>query len=144
MAWGLVQVPDEPNRYSVYGTEAYYTGPDCRIRRFSFRFDGFVSLQGGAAGGELLTKPLSFAGERLELNFSTAAGGELRVELQDASGTPIPGFQLNECQPLRGDEIRGDVQWKADKRLSQLAGRPVRVRFQVRDGDLYSFRFAAL
>lgn len=48
MAWGLVELPGRPNHYSVYATEAYYTGPDSRLRRFEYRKDGFVSVRGGA------------------------------------------------------------------------------------------------
>ncbi|MFQ5808360.1 MAG: hypothetical protein ACE5JM_01975, partial [Armatimonadota bacterium] len=61
MTWGLVQLPGAEDEYSVYATEAYYTGPDSRARRFTFRVDGFVSAQAGDAGGTLLTTPLDFA-----------------------------------------------------------------------------------
>ena len=43
------------------------------------------------SGGELVTKPLTFEGDRLRLNFSTSAASR-RVELQDQGGRPIPGF----------------------------------------------------
>ncbi|MBI2477731.1 MAG: hypothetical protein HYV60_03510, partial [Planctomycetia bacterium] len=60
MTWGLVQLPGNDKEYSVYATEAYYTGPDSRVRRFTYRVDGFVSLRGGGQGGSLVTKPLVF------------------------------------------------------------------------------------
>ena len=72
MTWGLLELPNDPKHLSVYATEAYYTGPDSRVRRFAFRVDGFVSVRGAKGGGELLTKPLQHAGKILTLNFSTA------------------------------------------------------------------------
>jgi len=63
-AWGIVETASAiagcPNELSVYSTEGYYRGDSCRIRRFSLRLDGFVSLQAPMGGGEILTKPLLF------------------------------------------------------------------------------------
>ncbi len=58
------------------------------------RTDGFAWVQIGADVGELVTRPLQFAGKELVLNYSTSAGGSVRVEIQDESGQPIPGFSL--------------------------------------------------
>ncbi len=43
MTWGILKLPGDDRELSVYATEAYYTGPDSRVRRFSYRVDGFVS-----------------------------------------------------------------------------------------------------
>lgn len=141
MAWGLVQLPDAKDEYSVYASEAYYSGPDSRLRRFTYRVDGFVSVRAGAGSGELLTKPLTFEGEQLVLNVATAPQGRVRVEIQDASGNPIDGFRLNDSLPLQGDSIEQTVAWQAGNDLSDLADRPVRIRFVLRDADLYSLQF---
>ncbi len=140
MAWGVVQLPHSDRELSVYATEAYYTGPDSRIRRFSFRVDGFVSLRGSGAGGELVTKPITFAGKQLTVNYATAKGGSLRVELQDADGKPIDGFGLADCDALSGDEIEQTVKWQGKTDVSSLAGKSVRLRFSVKACDLYAFR----
>ena len=116
--------------------------PSWYVERMTLRTDGFVSIRAPAAGGELLTKPLSFAGDRLLLNYSTSAAGGLSVEVRDASGSPIPGFTFTDCRPLIGDEIEGAVRWKGGG-LAQLAGRPVRLLFRLADADLYSLRFSA-
>ena len=39
MTWGLLKLPGNQRELSVYGTEAYYTGPDSRVRRFTYRVD---------------------------------------------------------------------------------------------------------
>lgn len=140
MTWGLVQLPGNDKEYSVYATEAYYTGPDSRVRRFTFRVDGFVSVHAPAAGGQLLTKPLRFAGAKLTIN--AAAGGSLRVEIQDPAGQPVPGFALADCQPFQGDALEHIVTWVGGADVSSLAGKPVQLRFELHDADLYSLRFA--
>jgi hypothetical protein len=109
--------------------------------RYTLRTDGFISVNAGADGGELRTKPLIFAGDALSINFSTGAAGSLRVEIQDASGQALPGFGLDDCQAVIGDAIERRVTWKNTSDLAAIAGKPVRLRFAMRECDLYSFRF---
>jgi len=139
MTWGLLQLPGRPNELSVYATERYYAGPGSRVRRFTFRTDGFVSIH-AEAKSELLTKPVIFTGKQLTLNFKTAATGSVKAELQDASGKPIPGFALADCKTLQGDAIDQPVTWHAD--LSKLSGQPVRIRFVLENADLFAMKFA--
>ena len=40
-----------------------------------------------------------------------------------------------------GDEIVRLVVWKQGTDVSRLAGRPVRVRFVMKDADLFALRF---
>lgn len=141
MTWGMVQLPGNDREYSVYATEAYYTGPDSRVRRFTYRVDGFVSATGGSQGGTLTTKPIQFRGSQLEINFATQGKGQVRVELQTADGKAIPGFTLNNCSPLTGDATARKVQWNTKAVLPSWAGKPIRVKFEVTDGELYSYRF---
>lgn len=141
MAWGVVELPGHDGELSVYATEAYYTGPSSRLRRFTYRVDGFTSLSAAPEGGELLTKRLSFAGNKLELNCRTGVEGEVRVEIQDFEGRPLRGFDLAACTPLRGDHTAAMVSWGGGGQLEELAGQPVRLRFVLRDADVYSFRF---
>jgi len=65
----------------------------------------------------------------------------LRVEFQDANGKPIPGFSLEECEPIYGDHIARTVRWNGNPDLAKLAGRNVRIRFEMSDADLYSLKF---
>jgi len=136
MTIGVLSLPGKPNELSVYATEAYYQGPGSRIRRFTFRVDGFVSAS--SAKGELITKPLTFDGTKLMLNLLSQ--GETRVEVQDEAGKAIPGFALDDCTPLKGDLIDQAVTWKGGS-LATLAGKPVRLRFELREADLFALRF---
>jgi len=142
MANSLLQLGDNDRELSVYGTEAYAQGPDGRVRRFTFRTDGFVSVRSGDQPGELLTKPVTFAGSRLEVNFVTRAAGKVRVELQGADGGAIPGYTLADCKPLVGDEISEAVYWKNVPGVAALAGKPVRLRFEVQNADVFAYRFS--
>ena len=137
-ALGVVQTG--PSEMSVY-MNADYAQPSAHLRRFSMRLDGFASMHAGADGGSWTTKPLVFAGDRLELNFATSAAGEILVELQDETGSPIDGFTFGDAVPTIGNEIARTVRWKGDPDLGALAGRPVRLSFRMVDADLFAFRF---
>lgn len=141
MAWGVVQLPDNDRELSVYATEAYYTGPDSRVRRFTYRVDGFVSVGAPTGTGSLLTKPIRFDGEKLVVNLLTQKGGSLRIGLTDQSGKPIAGFAAADCKPLSGDSIEQTVAWKNGSDVSQLAGKAVRLRIEFDQGELFSFVF---
>lgn len=137
MARGLLQLPGQDRELSVYGTEAYYKGPGSRLRRFTFRSDGFVSAQ-ASGQGTLVTKPFTFSGTKLALNI--ASTGPSRVELQDSAGKPLPGFTLADCQPIQTDAIQHPVTWKGGD-LTALAGKPVRLLIQLDHADLYALHF---
>jgi len=138
MTWGLLQPPGNDRELSVYATEAYYAGPASRVRRFTFRTDGFVSVHAGGEG-TLTTKPLTFTGSKLSVNV--AGKGPTRVEVQDAAGKPLPGFALDDCLPIAADAIDHVVRWKSGDGLSKLAGRPVRLRFVMKEADLFAICF---
>jgi hypothetical protein len=118
-----------------------YGQTTAHIARYSLRLDGFAALHAGYEGGAMLTRPVRFAGKELEINYATSAAGGIRVEIQDEDGAPIPGFALEDAREVIGDQIERVVAWKAGADVSALAGRAVRLRFVLKDGDLYSFRF---
>ena len=130
-----------PNELSLYAVENYWTDDFDLLRRYTLRLDGFVSAQAPMSGGELVTKPITFSGKTLRLNFATSVAGSLRVELQDEQGKPLPGFSLEDCEELFGDTLDRTVRWKTKADLSALVDQPVRVRFVLKDADLYSFQF---
>lgn len=137
-------LPGAPNELSLYATEGYWHGKGSSLRRYTLRLDGFVSVHAGWEGGELITKPIRFAGDRLSLNFSSSAAGDVRVEIQGEDGKPIPGFTEEDCVPQFGDTVNRIVHWKNGPDVSDLAGRTVRLRFVLKDADLYSYQFQKL
>lgn len=152
-AWGLVEtasdIPGTPPELSLYSTEGYYAGDAVRLRRFTWRLDGFASMQAPLSGGEFTTKPILFEGEprkasgnvELVLNYATSAAGSVQCELLDAAGKPLPGFTLADSSAMYGDTIEQTVSWKGQSDLKPLVGQPVRLRFVLKDADLFAFRF---
>ena len=82
-----------------------------------------------------------FEGSELVLNVSTSAAGGVNVEVQDDRGIPIEGFSMSDCHEVFGDSLERTVTWGGGKNLGDLAGNPVRLRFVLKDADLYSLRF---
>lgn len=142
MAWGLLSLDPKGSReLSVYGTEAYYKGPASRLRRFTYRLDGFAALHAGPEGGEAITRPIEFQGKRLVLNARTTDQGKIQVEILDADGKPIDGFTVKDSAALNGDDVNATVSWANGADLTSLAGKPIRIRFILNDADLFSFHF---
>ena len=130
-----------PNEMSMYVNQNY-AQETAHLRRYSLRLDGFTSLRADYEGGEMVTCPLVFSGKKLKINFSTSAAGGIRVELQTPGGKPIPGFALFDCREQIGNEIEREVTWDSEGDLASLSGKPVRIRFVMKDADLFAFRFA--
>jgi len=146
VAWHLVETassyaPDGPNELSFYTAENFWLKPGTNMRRYTLRLDGFVSIQAPLSGGECLTQPITFEGSELRLNFASSIAGEIRVEIQNTDGSPLPGFALDDCEPIYGDTIDRTVVWRGSPDLAALAGQPVRLRFVLHDADLYAYRF---
>jgi hypothetical protein len=114
----------------------------CRTGLALLRRDGFTSLAAGEQLGSITTRKLKFTGKHLFVNLG-APQGELRVEALDADGRVIEPFTRENCRPLAADSTAVEVRWKGTSDLaadlSALAGRPIRFRFHLTGGDLYSF-----
>ena len=145
VAWGIAQTSaaevGAPPELSLYSVEHYWQGNATHIRRHTLRIDGFVSIHASAKGGEFLTRPLVLEGGELSMNFSTAASGSVQIEIQGMDGEPIPGFALANSPVIFGDAIDYIVPWKAGMTLERFSGRTVRLRFMLKDADIYSIRF---
>ena len=123
-------------------------GKHSGIFRASLRRDGFISADADYGGGELTTPEVRFSGRTLTLNCDAGAGGWLKVELLDAEGHPLPGFEMDAADAVLGNGVSKPVTWQGpdDRRsgdVSAAAGRPVRLRFVMRDVKLYAFQFGS-
>jgi hypothetical protein len=146
---GVVQTG--PAELSLY-TLRNYAQANPWLERLTIRLDGFASVNAPYEGGELLTKPFQFSGKELVINYATGASGFVKVEIQEDNpayevadpeppGRVTPGFTADDCGEIIGDEIERVVTWKGNPDVSKLAGKHVRLRFLMKDADLYSFRF---
>ena len=133
-------VPTGPTEMSLC-VQRDYAQKTARLERMVLRSDGFTSIHAPYEGGEMITRDIRFKGAELVVNYSTSAAGSLRVEIQDASGSPIPGFAAADCTLIIGDEVERVATWSGGSDVSRIAGKPVRLRFVMKDADLYSLRF---
>lgn len=111
-----------------------------RIGLATWRRDRFAAAEAGASGGTLTTVPLTFSGSRLEVNAATNGHhGSVQVELCDALGEKT----LARSRAFSGDDLRHRVTWETPVDLTALAGKPVTLRFLLKDARLYAFAFRA-
>lgn len=129
-----------PGEMSVY-TNQDYAQPAAHLHRYSMRLDGFTSLSAPYAGGEVITRPFTFTGHELEINYATSAAGEIRFEIEDENGNPLPGYSFGESDLVIGNEITRVIAWKGRTDLHNLVSRTIRLRIRMKDADLYSIRF---
>lgn len=65
------------------------------------------------------------------------------MEIQDASGLAIDCYSLADCHLIHtSNQIKRVVQWNGSSGLSGLSGQVVKLRFTIRNADLYSFTFS--
>ena len=101
----------------------------------TLRRDGFTSitLDNDRQPGSLVTIPFQLPQQpsHLQVNANCPARSRLRAELIDhATGKPLPGFSLADCQPISGDQFDVTVTWKAGDTLPRTANL-VRLRWEL-------------
>ena len=74
-----------------------------------------------------------FEGSELHVNFSTSAWGAIKIRLKDLNGKTIESY------PMFGDSIDKRIVFHGD--IGRFSGKPVIMECEIRDGDVYSFRF---
>src|SRR5262249_33191180 len=104
----------------------------------TLRRDEFASMDAGESEGVLETRPVRFSGTRLFVNVDDPEG-ELRVEALDVRGRVLEPFSGDRSATVRADRTAVEVRWKGTADIARAAGRPVRLRFHLRKGRLYSF-----
>ena len=147
LAEGEWSLPFSARRSSHNGVFFDNSLAETGVLTATWRQDGFVSLEAESVGA-CSTLLLDFAGRRLELNAWTRFGGEIRIELADASEDnrrthtpPIAGRSFQDCDPISGDHLSRTVTWRGESDLSTWSGRPIRVRLQLRRARLYAMQF---
>lgn len=130
-AFGIIDRSD--TEFSMYISENYRTDTN-GIRRLSIRKFGFSSVNAGYDCGSFKTKPFTFKGKFLYLNYSTSAAGHVKVSLIDDSG-----LILMKSDTIYGDEIFEKVLF--DQSLENYEGKPIRLLFELKDADIYAIKF---
>ena len=125
-----------PGELSFYSVQNYRTS-NVHIQRFTLREDGFTSIRANATTGILTTKPFTFTGSQLEINYSTSVAGSIRVAILGESGTAIPNHTLDNCPEIFCDEIAHTVRWNQQNSVN--IDKPIRLQFELKEANLYSF-----
>ena len=60
------------------------------------------------------------------------------VEVLNAAGKTIEGYEKESCVIQNQDSVKLAIQWKNAAALP--AGVPIRLRFHLENGDLFSYR----
>jgi hypothetical protein len=159
------------DRISIYYTGANWRSDQSLLARgtdamgaiglATWPIDGFVSLDGsGHDFSELVTRSFTFSGTQLHLNVEcgggeavhvvdNGAGGkklqahpcDVRVEILNADHMPLAGYGLPDANSIATTGDRIDVSWKTRTNVTELAGKPVKLRVRFKNAKLFSFQF---
>lgn len=120
----------------TWNREKGFLNKHTNLYRYTMRVDGFACAHADYNGGEVVTKPFTFEGSKLEMNFRTSAGGYIEVTLTDAQGNALEGFTNAR---IFGDSLERPVDFTGD--LTTLNGKEVCLKLKLSDADAFSFKF---
>jgi hypothetical protein len=135
-AWMDEQLPVGDEVHLYYG--GYKWGhkqnrfEERQIGLVKMRRDRYVAREAGAQTASLRTPPLALRASALTVNANVT--GELKLRLLDEAGRPLPAF---DWVSVHGDRLDHEV--KFQRPLSSLAGKPVRLEFQLQRAQLFGF-----
>ncbi len=134
----------------------YYAGYRLghKAERFTGRQIGLVEMpldryvaRRAPGEGFLETVPMDVTGRLSALTINAAIAGEVRVQVLDEGGRPVPGLGFADCRPVSGDGVRLPIAWGDESAsaalLAGLSGRVIRLAFRLRKADLFAFEFHA-
>jgi hypothetical protein len=107
------------------------------IARASWRIDGLASLRAREKPGTIETQAFIPEGKNLLVNADVGKG-RLMVEVLNAGGETIEGYEKGSCVIQNQDSVKLSVRWKDAATLP--AGAPIRLRLHLENGDLFSYQ----
>lgn len=136
-ARGMIETPSDMEgadpELSLYVYENHWSEKPADFVRYTIRIDGFISMHAGGCEKTLVTKPFTFEGSELFINFATSARGYIYIELKTEDGE-----LFKSCETF-GNSINRRVHF--DKDIASLAGKKVVMTARMFDADFYSFCF---
>eukprot|EP01048_Picozoa_sp_COSAG05_P002264 COSAG05_NODE_88_length_20344_cov_12.094690_10_plen_693_part_00 len=152
MYWGTQKTHGDYARVpAVFNTSLRYPEAKTGFGRVTLRRDGWFSHDTvGSAPGELTTTAVELPPSGLSwavcVNAVTSVRGFLRLALLDnQTGLPIPGFELQNSMPLVGNHLRLPMRWLGagsgaiGNRSEFRQHRAIKLEFAGKFMKLYSF-----
>ena len=106
--------------------------------RYEIRKDGFACIMAESKEETVVTKPLTFTGSVLHLNFTTSAKGYIYVDVLDKDGNELSQDTSFE---IFGDNIDRKIYFEDGSDFSKYQGKEIRLRFKMSEAKLYSIWF---
>ena len=135
-AYGLVDGKDDCYYMYLPGNHRSLWKPKT-MTRYEIKKDRFAASVAEYGEKILVTKPIIFEGEYLHLNFTTTAYGYIYVDVLDTNGNPISKQSFE----IFGDTVDRKISFSNGDSFGNFAGKPVRLRFRMREAKLYSMKF---
>ena len=125
--------------YLYYGGYQYghkiYTDRQIGIARL--KRDRYVAWEAGDGPGMLRTPLVTLGCKAITLNLD-AERGEVKVQVRDKNGAPVPGFTFDDCYAITTDSLDAPVQWVGHS-LRTLTGTPIHLEFSLRNARIFAF-----
>ena len=136
LTYGYVETRDKvkgaDNKLSIYTGGGPFNTP-ARVERHTLRIDGYVSMRASYKGAKIVTKPFVFSGDTFVANFATSARGFIDITIRDEDDNFISSGIV------RGDKVDKVISF--DSKIADFAGKTVVMEINMKDADIYSFRF---
>jgi hypothetical protein len=103
------------------------------------RLDGFCSMRAGSSEGWFISRREPAREPAVTINARTGRDGYVVAELLDRKNRVLPGFARSDCVPFNGDAVGHELRWKTARFASGKAPADYKIRFWLKDADLFSY-----
>lgn len=124
-----------PDELSFYCVENHLLGIPAVLYRYTLRLDGFASLHADDEEKLVITKPFTYDGDNLYINFASSAFGYIYFTLVSEDGE-----RFESCETF-GNTVDRRVIFNDTSAVSKLSGKKVTLEMRMFDSDIYSMRF---
>ena len=115
----------------------YNHSTDRQVGLIKVKRDRYITCQCDALGGKPTTRLLVLRCDTLPLN-AYAASSEVRVQISDAAGKPLPGLTFADWKPVTRDSLEAPVEWRGGS-LAKVGDQPVQIQFEIESASFFAF-----